>query len=340
LMMRAFHHSRGDTQRTRMLVPDSAHGTNPASAAMCGFEVATIPGDDDGEVDLKSLERSLDPSVAAIMLTNPNTLGLFETRILDICRMAHDAGALAYYDGANLNAIVGIARPGDMGFDVVHLNLHKTFSTPHGGGGPGAGPVGVKARLADYLPVPYVKKIGDWHALAEDRPKTIGRVCGFHGNAGVLVKAYAYIRRHGAGDLASVARHAVLNAAYLRKRLSARYRLATTKPPMHEFVICPTPEMLEKGVRALHIAKRLIDFGYHPPTVYFPLVVKEAIMIEPTETETKDTLDRFCDAMDRIADEAMENPKLLLEAPHNAPVGRVDETKAARELRLRYCVSR
>jgi len=337
MLIKAYHHSRGDTKRKKVLVPTAAHGTNPASAAICGYTIVPIPGTDEGEVDVAGLERALDDTVAGLMLTNPNTLGLFERQIRAIQKKVHDAGGLLYYDGANLNAILGVARPGDMGFDVVHLNLHKTFSTPHGGGGPGSGPVGVKARLRPFLPVPYVKRVGEGYELSCDRPQSIGRVGSFQGNAGVLVRAYAYMRQNGSDGLPEVGKHAVLNAAYVLSRLEKVYRRPMRSPCMHEFVLQPTEEMLAKGVRTLHIAKRLIDYGYHPPTIYFPLVVKEAIMIEPTETESKATLDAFCDAMLAIAAEALATPEVVINAPHTAPVGKVDETKAAKDMDLRFC---
>ena len=337
MLIKAYHDARGDKKRTKVLVPTAAHGTNPASAALCGYEVVAIPGTEEGEVDIAGLEAALDDTVAALMLTNPNTLGLFETQIRVIQKKVHDAGGLLYYDGANLNAILGVARPGDMGFDVVHLNLHKTFSTPHGGGGPGSGPVGVKERLRPFLPVPFVKKTGDTYELSDDKPQTIGRVSSFQGNANILVRAYTYMRIYGRDGLPEVGKHAVLNAAYLFQRLAKTYRRPLKSPCMHEFILQPTEAMLEKGVRTLHIAKRLIDFGYHPPTIYFPLVVKEAIMIEPTETESKATLDKFCEAMEQIAKEALETPELVINAPHTSPVGKVDETKAAKDLDLRFC---
>ena len=342
MLIKAYHQSRGDAQRTKVLVPTAAHGTNPASAALCGYEITAIPGTPEGEVDLAGLDKALDGKVAALMLTNPNTLGLFETQIRAIQQKVHAAGGLLYYDGANLNAILGVARPGDMGFDVVHLNLHKTFSTPHGGGGPGAGPVGVKERLRPFLPVPYIKKIAGAPAryeLALDRPQTIGRVSAFQGNVGVLLRAYTYLRRCGREGLPLVGKYAVLNAAYVLNRLAKTYKRPMAASCMHEFILQPTDAMLAKGVRTLHIAKRLIDYGYHPPTIYFPLVVQEAIMIEPTETESKATLDKFCEAMEKIAHEALTTPELVIHAPHSAPVGRVDETKAAKDLDLRYCNS-
>jgi len=339
LLIKAYHASRGDHGRTKVLVPTAAHGTNPASAALCGYEVVAVQGTPAGLVDLESLDKALDSTVAALMLTNPNTLGLFETEIAAIEKKVHDAGGLLYYDGANLNAILGVARPGDMGFDVVHLNLHKTFSTPHGGGGPGAGPVGVKERLRAFLPIPYVRRgaKSTEYQLAEDRPQSIGRIGAFQGNANVLVRAYAYMRHHGRDGLPQVGKNAVLNAAYILQRLAKTYRRPLASPCMHEFILQPTDAMLAKGVRTIHIAKRLIDYGYHPPTIYFPLVVKEALMIEPTETESKATLDKFCEAMEKIAKEALETPELVINAPYSTAVGKVDETKAAKDLDLRFC---
>lgn len=341
MLVRAYHDDRNDTKRKKVLVPTAAHGTNPASVAMCGYELVPIAETEEGGVDLDSLDKALGDDVAALMLTNPSTLGLFETQIQTISKKVHDAGGLLYYDGANLNAIMGVARPGDMGFDIVHINVHKTFSTPHGGGGPGAGPVGVKEILKPYLPIPFVTKRdgdgGPTFALASDRPKTLGRIGGFHGNANVLVRAYTYFRKLGRDGIPWAAKHAVLNAAYLLARLQKTYRRPLAQPCMHEFIIQPTDEMLEKGVRTLHIAKRLIDHGFHPPTIYFPLVVKEAMMVEPTETESKTTLDQFCEVMEQIAEEAVQDPETVINAPHSAAVARVDETRAARELDLRFC---
>jgi glycine dehydrogenase subunit 2 len=340
LLIKAWHRSRGEERRNVILVPASAHGTNPASAAMAGYQVVTVPCTPEGLVDLAGLQAALSDDVAALMLTNPNTLGIFEKDILTIAERVHSAGGLLYYDGANLNAILGIARPGDMGFDVVHVNVHKTFSTPHGGGGPGAGPVGVKAPLRDFLPVPYVRRREEdgraAYELSCDRPRSIGRFGAFQGNVGILLRAYAYLRALGREGLPRVARHAVLNAAYLLARLSKSYRRAGPEKCMHEFVIQPTEQMLAKGIRALHLAKRLMDYGFHPPTIYFPLVVKEAMMVEPTETESLATLDAFADAMEKIAAEALNAPDLVLNAPLNSPVSRVDETKAARDLDLRF----
>lgn len=336
LIMRAFHVSKGDPRRI-VLIPDSAHGTNPASVRLAGYQVRQIPSDSRGLVDLKALEDACDESVVGIMLTNPNTLGLFESDIKAIAKAIHAAGGLLYFDGANLNAIMGEVRPGDMGFDIVHMNLHKTFSTPHGGGGPGAGPVAVSERLDRFLPAPLVghdEKKGRYF-WDEDRPDSIGRIHGFHGNFGILVRAYAYYRALGGVGLRRVSEMAVLNANYLRKRLEAEYPTAHPGLCMHEFV--STAKSFRKyGIRAMDIAKRLIDLGFHPPTVYFPLVVEEAMMVEPTETESKQTLDAMADALLQIAEEARSNPELLREAPVTTPVGRLDEARAARRLRLRW----
>jgi glycine dehydrogenase subunit 2 len=331
LMIRAYHEAQGRV-RKKVLVPTAAHGTNPATAAGCGYEIAAVPEKPDGELDLAALDKVLDEDVAAIMLTNPNTLGVFERQIEEIAARMHQVGALLYYDGANLNAVLGKVRPGDMGFDVVHVNLHKTFSTPHGCGGPGAGPVGVKEKLRPFLPGPYVKKTAAGFVWADDRPHSIGRVGSFYGNVGVLIRAFAYILRHGRAGLPRIAEDAVLNAAYLRARLSRTYKSAVASPTLHEFVISPSDAVAAQGVRALHVAKRLIDLGCHPPTVYFPLVVKEALMIEPTETENLATLDAFCAAMEQIAREAVETPDIVLNAPHHAVVSKVDETQAARKV--------
>jgi glycine dehydrogenase subunit 2 len=337
LIMRKYHADRGDSRRTRILVPDSAHGTNPATTTMAGLEVVEIPSDARGNVDIGRLESSLDDRVAGIMITNPNTLGLFEERLLEITRCVHEAGALVYGDGANFNAILGVARPGRMGIDVMHFNLHKTFSTPHGGGGPGSGAVGVVKALADYLPGPVVAPTGagaearyEWRTPA----RSIGRVRSFHGNFGVLVRAYTYIRMLGAPGLRAVAENAVLNANYLQARLKDVYPVPHgDRACMHEFVaqgkLAGAPD-----IRALDISKRLIDYGFHPPTNYFPLIVPEALMIEPTETESVETLDRFVEAMRAIAHEAESDPGLLHDAPHASPVRRLDEVRAAKELRV------
>jgi len=333
LMIRAYHRARGEgKQRRVVLVPDGAHDTNPATAAMAGYRVVEVPSDATGEVDLDAFTRALGPEVAAVMLTNPNTVGVFETRILEIARRAHEAGAQLYYDGANLNAIVGRVRPGDMGFDVVHLNLHKTFTTPHGGGGPGTGPVGVKAHLAEFLPVPLVVEADQGYRLSEDVPKSIGRMRSFVGNVGNLIRAYAYIRTLGLEGLRRVSGHAVLNANYLRVRMQqAGYTVPFDRLNMHEFVAQP-PE----GLHTLDIAKALLDEGMHPMTVYFPLIVKEAMMVEPTETESLETLDAYAEALGRVLRRAAEDEGYLAGAPYHTPVRRLDEVRAARRPVLRY----
>ncbi|MEK3807992.1 aminomethyl-transferring glycine dehydrogenase subunit GcvPB [Bacillus sp. FSL H8-0547] len=335
MMIRAYHEANGDTGRTKVIVPDSAHGTNPASATVAGFETITVKSNEHGLVDLEDLKRVVGDDTAALMLTNPNTLGLFEENILDMAKIVHDAGGKLYYDGANLNAVLSKARPGDMGFDVVHLNLHKTFTGPHGGGGPGSGPVGVKADLIPYLPKPVLVKRDDKYAFDYDRPQSIGRVKPFYGNFGINVRAYTYIRTMGPDGLKAVTEYAVLNANYMMRRLSEAYDLPFDRHCKHEFVLSGKRQK-KLGVRTLDIAKRLLDFGYHPPTIYFPLNVEECIMIEPTETESKETLDSFIDAMLQIAKEAEENPEMVQEAPHTTVVGRLDETTAARKPILRY----
>jgi glycine dehydrogenase subunit 2 len=330
MMIRAYHESRGD-RRTKVIVPDSAHGTNPASATVAGFETVTIKSLSNGLVDLDALREVVGSDTAALMLTNPNTVGLFEKDIVEIANIVHEAGGLLYYDGANANAILGIARPGDMGFDVVHLNLHKTFSTPHGGGGPGAGPVGVKQKLVPFLPTPIVDRREDGtFYLDSNYPQTIGRVKGFYGNFGILVRAYTYIRTLGPEGLRKVSEYAVLNANYMMRRLAPYYDLAFDTHCKHEFVLSGKKHK-KHGVRTLDIAKRLLDFGYHPPTVYFPLIVEECIMIEPTETESKETLDDFIETMIQIAREAEESPETVINAPHTTVVTRLDEALAARK---------
>ncbi|MCE5169886.1 aminomethyl-transferring glycine dehydrogenase subunit GcvPB [Paenibacillus profundus] len=330
MMIRAYHESRGET-RTKVIVPDSSHGTNPASATVAGLETITIQSDDKGLVDLDALRAVVGPDTAALMLTNPSTLGLFEEHIVEIAEIVHEAGGLIYYDGANSNAIMGITRPGDMGFDVVHLNLHKTMSTPHGGGGPGSGPVGVKSKLIPFLPKPIVAKKEDGtYGLNYDRPESIGRVKAYYGNFGILVRAYAYIRTYGPEGLRQVSECAVLNANYMMHRLAPYYEIPYPGVCKHEFVMSGRG-LKQYGVRTLDVAKRLLDFGFHPPTIYFPLNVEECMMIEPTETESKETLDSFIDTMIQIAQEAEQNPELLLNAPHNTDVRRLDETQAARK---------
>jgi glycine dehydrogenase subunit 2 len=337
LMMRAYHRDRGDA-RTKVIIPDSAHGTNPASVRLAGFQAVPVPSDPRGSVDVSALEELMDDGVAGLMLTNPNTLGLFEQEIVEIARIVHDAGGLVYYDGANLNAILGRCRPGDMGFDIVHINTHKTFATPHGGGGPGAGPVGVVEALVPYLPAPLLERDADgslrWD---EDRPRSIGRLHGFHGNFGVLVRAYAYVFLHGADGLRAVSELAALNANYLAALIAEDFPLAYPgERPMHEFVATAKPLKDATGVRALDVAKRVIDLGYHPSTVYFPLVVEEALMVEPTETETLETLEGLAAALRQAAAEAHADPRLLHEAPITTPVRRLDEARAARHLKLRW----
>lgn len=336
LMIRKYFDEKAEP-RTKIIVPDSAHGTNPASAAMAGFEVVQVKSDEAGDVDLNHLREVLDENTAAVMLTNPNTLGLFEVNILEIEKIAHEKGALLYYDGANLNAIMGIARPGDMGFDLIHLNLHKTFSTPHGGGGPGSGPVGVKDFLSKYLPIPRVifDKGSSRYSLDYQNPSSIGRVKAFYGNFLVIVKAYAYILSMGAQGLKNAGRLAVLNANYIMKSLASWYNLPYGRVCQHEFVLSGKDQK-EKGVKTLDIAKRLLDYGMHAPTIYFPLIVEEALMIEPTETESKQTLDEFIAVMKKIADEVETNPDLVRSAPFSTPVKRLDEVFAARKPVLRY----
>ncbi len=339
LMIRAYHRDRGDTDRTEVLVPDSSHGTNPATATMAGFRTITIPSAADGGVDLDAFRAALGPRTAAVMITNPSTLGLFESRIGELLEAVHAAGALAYMDGANLNAIMGRFKPGEAGFDVMHFNVHKTFSTPHGGGGPGAGPVGVGAALSPYLPSPRVLREPDGSYRLErrgERPTSIGRLRSFVGNTGVLVRAYAYIRAHGASGLCEVSDDAVLAANYLRQRLSGTYDIPYDRLCKHEFVASASTIKRVTGVRTLDIAKRLIDFGYHPPTIYFPLIVDEGMLIEPTETESVETLDAFAEALIAIAAEAHSNPDIVTGAPHTAPVRRLDEATAARQPNLRW----
>jgi len=315
-------------RRTEVLLPDTSHGTNPASAVMAGYDCVELPSKD-GTVDLDALERAVSDKTAAFMLTNPNTLGIFEHDVLEIARILHDKGALLYYDGANLNAIVGRVRPGDMNYDIVHFNLHKTFSTPHGGGGPGSGPVGVSKPLAKFLPVPIVAREEDVYYLNYERPKSIGKVGSFYGNVGVMVRAHAYVRLMGGDGLRLAGEHAVLASNYLAHRLKGRYPMPHRELRKHEFVLSGR-DLKAKGLRALDVVKRLMDYGFHPPTVYFPHLVDEAIMIEPTETESKRDLDAFADAMLAIADEAERDPELLRTAPHVMPVGRVDEVYGAK----------
>lgn len=338
-IINAYHKSRGDVKRTRVLIPDSAHGTNPATSSMIGLDVVHLPSDKRGNVDLEALKEICDDTIAGLMLTNPNTLGLFDENVCEVIEIVHNSGGLVYGDGANLNALLGITRPGDLGFDVMHFNLHKTFSTPHGGGGPGSGPVAVTKTLAEFLPSPVVGIIEE---ATDDVPplygfiepsQSIGRVKTFHGQFGMLVRAYTYIRMHGSDGLRKIAEYAVLNANYLLSKVREKYTLPYDRICMHEFVVEGVWSDLHE-IHALDIAKRLMDYDFHPPTNYFPLIVREALMIEPTETENKQTLDSFADALNKIADEARTNPELLKNAPHNTLVGRLDEVKAAKELVL------
>ncbi|MFH1942714.1 MAG: aminomethyl-transferring glycine dehydrogenase subunit GcvPB [bacterium] len=333
-IIRAYHENRG-RPRHKIILPDSAHGTNPASATISGYETVQIKSTEEGLVDIEDLKAHLNEDVAAFMLTNPNTLGLFESRVMEIAKLIHHAGALLYMDGANLNALLGIVRPGDIGFDVVHFNLHKTFSTPHGGGGPGSGPVGVKSYLADFLPVPILVRQENEFILEYDRPKSIGKLHAFYGNFGVMVKAYVYIRMLGSAGLRKMSENAILNANYLMRRLEKHYLLPHKQHAMHEFVLSGDWQKA-KGAKTLDIAKRLLDYGFHAPTVYFPLIVHEALMVEPTETESKETLDAFADAMIAIAREVEENAERLHEAPTTTPVSRLDEGLAARNLDVKY----
>ncbi len=335
MMIRAFHEKNGDFRRTKVIVPDSAHGTNPASATVAGLETVTVKSNEDGLVDLDDLRRVVGADTAALMLTNPNTLGLFEEQILEMAKIVHDAGGKLYYDGANLNAVLSKARPGDMGFDVVHLNLHKTFTGPHGGGGPGSGPVGVKKDLIPFLPTPLVVKEENEFRLDYNQPLSIGRVKPYYGNFGINVRAYTYIRSMGPDGLKAVTEYAVLNANYMMRKLAPYYDLPYNRHCKHEFVLSGRRQK-KQGVRTLDIAKRLLDFGYHPPTIYFPLNVEEGMMIEPTETESKETLDGFIEIMIQIAKEAEETPEIVQEAPHNTIIKRLDETLAARKPVLRY----
>ncbi|WP_368993188.1 aminomethyl-transferring glycine dehydrogenase subunit GcvPB [Caldifermentibacillus hisashii] len=335
MLIRAYHEANGDFHKTKVIIPDSAHGTNPASATVAGFETITVKSNEFGLVDIDDLKRVVGSDTAALMLTNPNTLGLFEENIVEMAEIVHAVGGKLYYDGANLNAIMGKARPGDMGFDVVHLNLHKTFTGPHGGGGPGSGPVGVKKELIPFLPKPVLVKKNNEFCFDYDRPQSIGRVKPFYGNFGINVRAYTYIRTMGPDGLRQVTENAVINANYMMRSLAPYYDLPYDRHCKHEFVISGRRQK-KLGVRTLDIAKRLLDFGFHPPTIYFPLNVEESMMIEPTETESKETLDAFIETMIQISKEAEENPEIVQEAPHTTVVGRLDETKAARKPILKY----
>jgi glycine dehydrogenase subunit 2 len=336
LVMKAYFEAKGEAaQRRKIVIPDTAHGTNPASVTMTGFELTPVKTDERGNIDIEDLRGKVDEHTAGLMLTNPSTLGLFDENISEIREIFHAAGALMYYDGANLNAVVGISRPGDMGFDVVHINLHKTFSQPHGGGGPGGGPIAVRDILEPFLPSPVVVREGETFRLDHNRPQSIGRVRGFSGPFGVFVRSYAYMRAWGPA-LREMSEVAVLNANYMRVRLQGAYDLPYDRLCMHEFVLSARNLKQEHGITATDVAKRLMDFGYHPPTVYFPLVVPEALMIEPTESEAKETLDAFCDAMLQIAKEAADDPEVLKSAPHFRPVTRLDEVRAAKEPIVRF----
>lgn len=335
IVKRYFKDKGEENKRTKMIIPESAHGTNPASAASVGFEIVEVKSTECGEVDIENLKTLLDDSIAGIMLTNPNTAGVFETNIKEIASLLHKNGSLLYYDGANLNALLGYARPGDMGFDIVHINLHKTFSTPHGGGGPGSAPVGVKSFLKDYLPVPDICLNGNQYYLEKDKPNTIGMIRLSGGNISVLLKAYFYIRSLGAEGLKKSCEQAVISANYIREMLKEDYLQGTRCICMHECVLSAEP-FLKFGIQAKDISKRLIDYGFHPPTNYFPLIIPEALMIEPTESESKETIDNFIVAMKKIANEARENPEILKSAPHNSPITRPDEVKAAKELNVTY----
>jgi glycine dehydrogenase subunit 2 len=335
LMMRAYHLGRGDSGRTRMAIPDSAHGTNPASAAMAGFDVVTLASDADGNTDLDALRELAGDDLAGVMITLPSTLGLFDTNILEVCRIVHECGGLVYGDGANMNALLGRAKLGELGFDVCHLNLHKTFSTPHGGGGPGAGPVCCSDNLAGYLAAPVVEQTESGAYVLSEPPDSIGKISGFHGNFGVLVRAYTYIRTLGAAGLTSISGNAVLNANYIMEALKDIYYLPYDRRCMHE-VVFSADWQRARGVSGLEVAKRLLDYGYHAPTMYFPLIVHEALMIEPTETETRETLDTFIQTLRDIDRESSEDPELVQHAPHTTPVSRLDEAGAARRPNLRW----
>ena len=335
MLVKAYHEKRGDFKRDKIIVPDSAHGTNPATSAMAGYSIIEIKSTKDGLVDLEALRAVVGEDTAGLMLTNPNTVGIFDKGIKEIASIVHEAGGLLYYDGANMNAIMGHARPGDMGFDVVHFNLHKTFSTPHGGGGPGSGPVGVKKFLAEFLPIPIVEKKDDRYFLDYNYPNSIGKVKDFYGHFGILVRAYTYILTMGSDGLKKASEIAVLNANYIKERLKDYYYLPIDHTVMHEVVFGGLKDTLSE-VSTLDIAKRLLDHGYHPPTVYFPLIINQALMIEPTESESKETLDSFIEAMILISKEAEENPDILKTAPHDTIVRRPDETKAARNPIVKY----
>lgn len=333
LLIKKYHEARGE-KRHKLLVVDSAHGTNPASAALGGYTIVSVQSSADGRTDLADLQSKLDQDVAALMLTNPNTVGLFEKDILQIAEMIHKNGSLLYMDGANMNALMGLTRPGDMGFDVVHYNLHKSFAAPHGGGGPGSGPVGVSEALLPYLPVPRINKEDERYSLSTDHPDSIGRMMGFYGNFSILVRAYTYIRMLGPDGVRRVSENAIINANYLLSLLGESFELPYPKPVMHEFCLSGDRQKKKHGIKTLDMAKRLLDYGFHAPTIYFPLIVSEALMIEPTETESMETLREFADALLQVAAEAEQNPELLLEAPVSTPVRRLDDARASRQLNL------
>ena len=335
MIIKKYHRDREDFKRTKIIVPDSAHGTNPASATVAGFESVEVKSNADGTINVEDLRSVVDETTAGIMLTNPNTVGMFEKEILEIAKIVHEAGGLLYYDGANLNPILGKARPGDMGFDIMHINLHKTFSTPHGGGGPGSGPVGVTKALKPYLPVPVIRKAGDLYLIDYDKKGSIGQISHFFGNMGVVIRAYAYLLTNGKEYLPQIAELSVLNANYVKEQLKDVYKLPIEGICKHEFVFDGLKDE-SIDVRALDVAKRLLDFGMHPPTVYFPLMFKETMMVEPVENESKQTLDEFIDIMKTIAKEAKEDPQILKNAPYHTPVRRLDEAKAARDPKVKY----
>ncbi len=335
MVIRTYHMKRGDTKRTKIIVPDSAHGTNPASAAVCGLKIVEVKSTPEGTVDVEDLKPLLGDDIAGMMMTNPNTLGIFETKIPEIAQLIHDCGGLMYYDGANFNPMLGVCRPGDMGFDVMHINLHKTFSTPHGGGGPGAGPVGVRAGLEPYLPNPHVVKKEDGTFDIEINEEALGSISGFLGNYSVILRAYAYLLTMGKDQISKVGPLSVLNANYIKESLKTHYELPISGVCKHEFVFDGLKDK-STGVTTLDVAKRLLDYGFHAPTIYFPLLFHEALMIEPTETESKETLDTFIEVMKQVAEEAISNPELVKSAPHTTPVGRLDDVKAVKEPKLTY----
>jgi glycine dehydrogenase subunit 2 len=335
LMIKAYHEDKGNSKRNKILIPNAAHGTNPASAAIAGFEIVELKSNELGLVDLDDLRSKAGDDTAGFMLTNPNTIGVFEKEIIEIEKIIHGAGGLMYMDGANLNALLGIVRPGDMKFDCMHINLHKTFSTPHGGGGPGSGPVCVSEALIPYLPVPVVEKQGDKYVMNNDKEKSIGKVHSFYGNFGMSVRALTYIRMHGPEGLRQISENAIINANYIRALIKDNYKMPYDQFGMHEFVISADYQK-ENGVSAKDIAKRLLDYGYHAPTIYFPVIVHECMLIEPTETETKETLENFADVMNKIALEARETPELVINAPQTTPIRRVDDALAARKLNIRW----